>query len=351
MATSDQPIYQNLNDVAARTELGFDEEAEKVVAESQIIPLRVQSGDDASCLNLYSPRQPRVLGVTPAMIERGGFQWGDTAATGDAAKANPWLLLERVASVSQSGAAQPIPVVLDQNTALYSLHLSGKPGDRLTIQDLQGNDVELEVVGLLKNSMFQGDLLIGEADFKRLFPTVSGYRMFLVAEDSGTQHRASDSALATTLENSLGDYGLDIVPTADRLAALMAVQNTYLSTFQSLGGLGLLLGVFGLATVQLRSVLERRSELALMRAVGFRRRRLASMVLLENGSLLLVGLGVGVIAALVAISPNLLSGDAGLPIDSLAIMLLVILAAGLLAGIAAVRAVLRAPLVGALRGE
>ena len=58
----------------------------------------------------------------------------------------------------------------------------------------------------------------------------------------------------------------------EQLAQFLAVQNTYLSTFQSLGALGLLLGTIGLAVVQLRSVLERRGELALMRAGGFRSR-------------------------------------------------------------------------------
>ncbi len=55
---------------------------------------------------------------------------------------------------------------------------------------------------------------------------------------------------------------MQIESTRSRLMNLMAVQNTYLSTFQSLGGLGLILGTFGLAVVQLRSAMERRGELA-----------------------------------------------------------------------------------------
>ena len=43
------------------------------------------------------------------------------------------------------------------------------------------------------------------------------------------------------------------------------------------------MGTFGLAAVQLRSVLERRGELALLRAVGFRRRLLAALVLPRAG--------------------------------------------------------------------
>ena len=91
------------------------------------------------------------------------------------------------------------------------------------------------------------------------------------------------------LEDRLSDQGFDVTDSQPILAGLMALQNTYLRTFQSLGALGLLLGTFGLAAVQMRSVLERRGEMGLLRAAGFRRRRLSLLVLLENIMLLLAG--------------------------------------------------------------
>ena len=85
----------------------------------QIVSLRVHSGDDASCLNLFQARQPRILGVPPAMIERGGFAWSATAAKTAEEKQNPWLLLNP--PKAQVGVAnQPAdrrPVVLDETTA------------------------------------------------------------------------------------------------------------------------------------------------------------------------------------------------------------------------------------------
>jgi ABC-type antimicrobial peptide transport system permease subunit len=344
LATSDQPIYQDLRTPAGRSEAGFDDDANDKLAGATVIPLRVQSGDDASCLNLFQSTQPRVLGVPDELIDRGGFAWSATAAETDEERANPWLLLQRTVGAEDE---RIVPVVLDQNTATYSLHLSGI-GDRFTIKNSSGRNVPLHVVGLLKNSIFQGDLLIRESTFTELFPGVSGHRMFLLARG---ESKATIDDLEQSFETALSDYGLDVERTRDRLEAFMAVQNTYLSTFQSLGALGLLLGTFGLATVQLRNVLERRGELALMRATGFRRRRLAEMVMLENAALLCFGLGTGIVAALVAILPNLLRGTASIPWLSLAGTLAIVLAVGLLAGLAAVRATLRAPLLGALRGE
>jgi ABC-type antimicrobial peptide transport system permease subunit len=202
-------------------------------------------------------------------------------------------------------------------------------------------------VGLLKNSLFQGDVLMSEAAFRRHFPQNDGYRLFLVATAAG----GDADAVATSLEKNLRGAGFDAERTETRLQSFMAVQNTYLATFQSLGGLGLLLGACGLAAVQLRNVQERRGELALLRAAGFRRRRVAALVTLENAALLAGGLGLGVLASLVAVAPHLLSGGAAVPWLWLAGTLCGVFAVGLLVGLAAVRAATRAPLLPALRGE
>lgn len=159
------------------------------------------------------------------------------------------------------------------------------------------------------------------------------------------------TAVRYVLERVLGDYGLGTETTASRLADFLAVQNTYLSTFQSLGGLGLLLGTFGLAAVQLRNILERRRELALLQAVGFRRRSLGRLVMWESGLLLVAGLACGIVAALVALLPHLLAGAASIPWAWVAWTLGLVLAVGFFAGGLVARGVLRAPLLAALRGE
>jgi ABC-type antimicrobial peptide transport system permease subunit len=344
VAESDQPIYQNLNTSEGRVDTGFGDDANALVGHCTIVPLRVRQGDDASCLNLYQPTQPRVLGVTSELIHRGGFAWAATAATTAEEKQNPWLLLEQKLPDDADGTPV-LPAVLDFNTAEYSLH-KGQIGARLEIKDGHGRPVRLQFVGLLKNSIFQGDVLISEPALLAHFPQVNGYCFFLVdARDE------RPTAVREALESSLGDYGFDAESSDERLAGFFAVQNTYLSTFQSLGGLGLLLGTLGLATVQLRSVLERRGELALMRAAGFRRALLARLVMIENSLLLVGGLAVGVIAALVAVVPFWLGGGARVPWLSLALTLATVLTVGLLAGLVAVRATLRAELMPALREE
>ena len=357
IAQTDQPIYQDLNSPDARRELGFSDAVNKTLSAAaqagfNIFSLRVQAGDDASCLNLYRPRQPRILGVSDEFIAHDGFAW--SAVDKSLAKNEPpWTLLARSIPPANPNAdtESPIPVILDENTAMYSLHLEGGPGEIFEIDNPHGGKIKLQVVGLLKNSIFQGDLIISQQNFLRLFPDTSGYRMFLInAPQNNTATSDQTTAIADTLETALDDYGFTTQATAARLAGFFAIQNTYLATFRSLGGLGLLLGAFGLVAVQLRNIMERRGEFALMQAVGLRRRLVTEIVLHETAFLLITGLAVGVIAALVTLLPHLLAGGAALPWRSIASTLLIVLTVGQLAGLAAARYALRLPLLETLRG-
>jgi putative ABC transport system permease protein len=212
--------------------------------------------------------------------------------------------------------------------------------------DERGHPFKLRLAGALANSVLQGNLIVDEAEFVKRFPGESGYRTFLI--DAPPDAVTNVSAL---LVRALQNAGLELVPTAQRLNAYNAVQNTYLSTFQVLGGLGLLLGSAGLGIVVLRNVQERRGELALLLAVGFRRRALSRLVLSEHATLLGLGLGVGLAAAAIAVLPALLSPAAQLPYASLALTLAAVLLNGLLWTWLATRFALRGKLLDALRNE
>jgi ABC-type antimicrobial peptide transport system permease subunit len=101
----------------------------------------------------------------------------------------------------------------------------------------------------------------------------------------------------------------------------------------------------------LRNVLERRAELALLKAVGFRQRGLVWMVLVETALLLGWGLVCGTVAALLAMGPHLLSRGADVPWLSVLGLLAGVFAVGLLAAGGAARAASRTPLLATLRSE
>jgi putative ABC transport system permease protein len=343
LATADLPLHYDLNTPDGRDQLGFSTTDSERLADATSIAFRVNNGEDASCLNLYQTTQPRVLGAPSDLAEASDFQFAmSTSKEGS----QPWEALN--SDLGNDSSGRPIiPMILDRNTAFYSLKLYAL-GNQLTIRDGTGQPVTLQIVGMLTNSILQGDCIISEQNFLRVFPEVAGRRFFLIKRSADAPPA---SELAALLETQLEDFGFDAVDARERLAALMAVQNTYLTTFQMLGGLGLILGAVGLAVVQLRSVLERRGELALMQAAGFRRRRLTRMVLAENLVLLFGGLAVGCGAALAAVLPHAAIEQVGVPWRTLGVLLGTVAVVGIAAALLAARSALRAPLIPALRGD
>lgn len=332
------PLAYDLNAVAGRESLGFSEDAQRALTGVNIVPMRLRPGEESSCLNLYRPTRPRVLAASDALIHRGGFAFASSLAHSPQERANPWLLLRRTFA---DGA---IPVIADEAAVLWQLH-SGL-GKDIALIDERGRERRLRFVALLSQSCLQDEWIVSDAAFQNLFPGTGGTAFFLI---DAPPDRAERIALA--LEQELNAYSFDAMSSGDRLARYLSVQNTYLATFQTLGGLGLVLGSCGLAVVMLRNVWERRAELALMRALGFSRSSLGVMVLSENAAVVAAGLFAGVLPAMLAVAPHLIRQPESIGWSRLALTILGVLIAGIGVGALALRPVLRAPLLRALRTE
>ncbi len=338
LADSALPIVYDPNSPEGREALGIPTAEVAELAQVKFVPFRVRPGDDASCLNLYAPQEPRILGASDGFLADARFSFQESLASTPEQKRNPWLLLE---SASQDGS---VPAIADANTIQYILRLS--LGRELTVRGSNGVPVRLRLVAALHDSILQGELVISEANFLRAFPDREGYRFFLL----DVPFNGAES-LVQPLTDRLADWGFNVELSRERLAAYRRVENTYLSTFQSLGALGLILGTAGLATVLLRNALERRRELALLRAVGYRRRILSAIIVAENMALMICGLACGAICALIAILPSLRARGGPFPAAMLGLILTSVLIVGLASSCLAVTAALRSPLLDSLKSE
>lgn len=338
IARSVIPVVHDPNTVAGREALGLASLPPAVASRLRFVSFRERPGDDASCLNLYAPGEPRILGASSAFLREGRFSFQASLATTPEETGNPWLLLE---SRPPGGA---IPAIADAVTIQYILHRT--LGDELIVHGGDGRPVRLRLVAALRDSVLQGELIIAERRFLQAFPAQEGYRAFLLDVPWG-----DTDAIAGRLEEALSQWGFTIESSAARLAAYHRVENTYLSTFQSLGALGLLLGTIGLVAVLLRNVFERRRELALLRAVGYHRVALAAVIAVENALVVAVGLVCGSACAAVAIGPALLARGGGVPIAASGVMIGIVLAGGVVSSLAAAVAVWRMPLLAAIRSE
>lgn len=293
-------------------------------------------GDDASCLNLNQAQQPEILAVNPSEFDStGAFSFVKVPA---GSEGHPWLDLDRYINDSI------FPAFADQTVLTYSL--KKKAGDTLFYINESGKKIGLLITGSINNSIFQGNILISEQVFRKQFPSAGGSRVIMA---DGPVNKLDD--ISVVLSRSLADYGIDVMPAGERLAMFSSVENTYLSVFMALSGLGFIIGTIGLGIVLLRNIYERRKELALLLAVGYSRKGVFRLVFIENLFLLFAGWGIGMIAAIVGILPSLLSPSFDLQGGFIILLITGILVSGMVWIYFPLRSALSKPLIPVLRNE
>lgn len=308
------PVLFDLNTVQGQEKLGFGKN--DLDQSIQFVQFKTLEGDDASCLNLNQVQKPRILGFNPQKFDqKGAFSFAKLHANVD--EQHPWKAL------NQNFGSDVIPAYADQTVILWGLKKA--VGDTILYQDEYGKDVKLLLIGGLNNSIFQGNLLISDEQFQKHFPSISGSEVILIDKQDG-----SDDQLMEQFENNLQDFGVTAMQTSERLVAFYSVENTYLSMFMFLGGLGVILGTIGLGIVLMRNIWERKKELALLSAIGYQQSALFKLLFYENLFLLLVGLLCGLGAALIGVLPSLLSPSFHMPVGYVFALLFGILFSGLI---------------------
>jgi len=273
----------------------------------QFVSFRVKEGDDASCLNLNRVSNPQLIGVNSgALSERGSFTFAQMADDGYADK--PWDMLnaEYVDNI--------VPGIADQTVIQWGLGKS--VGDTLLYRDESGGTVKVLLVGGLANSVLQGNIIIADNRFRQMYPSISGARLFLIDAPF-----AKLESISQKLSWALQDQGLDVTPAHARLQQYAQVENTYLSIFMILGALGLMIGSIGIGIVIWRNVAERRGELALLRSIGFSKKAIQVMLTYEHAVLVCIAVFIGLLSAVLATLPALLTPGANIPIGTVALLI------------------------------
>ena len=242
-----------------------------------LVPFRIGEGDDVDCFNLTASSQPRLLGVDPVLLE-GRFKTSDQ-----------WSILE----------GDGVPAIVDETTMMWVL--KKKIGDELIYQDEWGNDFSVTIAGVVKDSIFQGSLILSEKNLLEKYPSLGGYQLFLSPDEKARE----------LLQQETADLGGKVTGTKDRLAAFHEVENTYIAIFNVLGGLGIILGSVGVGIVTARNLVERKAEFETLRMLGISKLKRSKIVKHEVKSMVAWGLGIGLVSSLIAVIP-VLGGTVGL---------------------------------------
>jgi ABC-type antimicrobial peptide transport system permease subunit len=328
------PVLYDLNSEKGREFYALEE---LDVQQVSFIPFRVKEGEDASCLNLNRVSTPQLLGVDPESLDqKEAFSF--TSLVDNIDEGAPWL------SLNADPSSEIVPGIADETVIIWGLGKS--VGDTLHYIDENGKQFGIRLVAGLANSVFQGNVIISKDILMKRYPSVSGHRLFLI-DCPSDQIEPVQRKVGWALQ----DLGLDISSTAARLAGFNKVENTYLSIFLILGGFGLLLGTIGLGIVVMRNILERRGELALLKAVGFQKKAINKLILSEHILLLVIGTLCGFLTAIIAVLPAMITPGSAVPYFTILITLMVILVSGIVWIFWATSFALRGDLLPALRNE
>ncbi len=216
--------------------------------------------------------------------------WAALGARTDVAILEHWLVEELwQGNDSESvSATAPLADALVGNTRPpMTVKLS------LTDADALG-PVELQVIGALEDGpmLANADILVNRSVFPALTarpPTPDAH--YIKVREGLTEDEAR--AVAQAAERSLLSGGLNASLMSDRFTVTQAILRGMLQLFQGFLALGLITGLAGLAVISARTVVERRQQVGMLRAIGMPTAAIAWMFILESSFVALSGILVG----------------------------------------------------------
>ena len=308
------PVIGNIDLPPDREAVGFNAQHQEILKDVVIDQALLRDGDDASLDNLYYPCVPRIIGVSPRMMNNPLFAWKTAMVP-----SFPWDALWRkefafpmvqkeeikqefqtedpdVIAIKKKAAmmTRVMPFIIDAQTMTNRYHLKGLDS-RLLLDDRPGREVQGRVVAIMDNDMFHGSLVTSDENVRRYFPEIRGYRMFFVdCPEEKTQE------VRQALQEGLEAYGPEIESVFESQYRQMDVHNAWIRLTQVWLLVGLGLGCLCYSPILRRSLLMSQGELANLYSMGFSLSHVRRIAILELIRPLSHGINIGTIAAIAA---------------------------------------------------
>jgi putative ABC transport system permease protein len=227
-------------------------------------------------------------------------------------------------------------------------------GDTITVEMATGGPQELTVAGIYADAAYVGNYFIDLDLFEMRYPTsdldLLAFARIADGVDPADAREAVDRVLADQPQVKLEDRAAFQASQEEQFNSVLLVVNGLL-------GLALLIALLGIANTLALSVLERTREIGLLRAVGMLRRQAREMVLAESAMVAVFGATLGIaigtafgLAIAVAMPPSVVTTTA-MPYATIALIVVIAAACGLLAGLLPARRAARLDVLRAIASE
>nr|WP_280304753.1 FtsX-like permease family protein [Nocardia neocaledoniensis] len=299
--------------------------AEYVLAGPQMIGAPIGAVD---AVRSQVPGVSDVTGIRVVAFKVDGEQIGATSPDGPI---DPVMDID-VISGSTTIAANGL--LVDETAATER---GWKVGDKVTVTSLDNQKLELTVGGIYANSPLLGPMVVDPGVYEKLMPQSLRTNIFvLVKAEPGTDL----AAMRTNLEKATEPFVVVQVQDHEEFKGAQGQQiNTLLAILYGLLALAVVIAVLGIINTLALSVVERRREIGMLRAVGTQRSQVRRTIYLESMLIAIFGAIVGLILG-IALGVGFLRTLRDLGIDQITIpwsqLVAVLIASGVVGVLAAV---------------
>ncbi len=287
----------------AMTEKGFKASDFVAVAGISSVPLEIRQ----KAASVADWKQYLVHGLDRAFMETNGFNF-IVMARGYRSAREIWLTLRDnpgLAVISADAVPSRSPMSFSYGDGFRVDGIYQEDGDfspfevqvRATYTGLGTIERNLTVIGVLQSvsnvsvGVYTSQQTVDEAAAPYLTVPVTTY-LFKLAEG------VDAAAMANSLESAFRENGMQAGSIDDQLREAARVNYTVNSLLTGFMGLGVVIGIAGLGVISGRAVVERRHQIGILRAIGFKRSSVQVSFLLESSIVASLGILIGTLLAL-----------------------------------------------------
>ncbi|MGA1792533.1 MAG: ABC transporter permease [Thermoplasmatota archaeon] len=168
-----------------------------------------------------------------------------------------------------------------------------KAGDNISVVSATGVQYNKTIIGISKLMGYRSVFLYDTYAEEQFSVRDKVLHLISIRGDVDTREAANE------LRKALYLSGFYAIVVEELLEQVLEIQNNFFNLFKAFLALGLIIGIVGLGIVTLRSVYERRHEIGMMRAIGFKRLMVVGAFLGESAFIAGSGLFIGTVLGII----------------------------------------------------
>jgi len=169
-------------------------------------------------------------------------------------------------------------------------------GDYAFIRDALNHSKTVKVVGITKQGIVRGIFVVGSVVTEEFDTKSSSIALVKFNDELSDKEQ---ERIAKDLESEMVIYGIQTFVIKQELEDSLRAITNFFYLLEAFLGLGLIVGIAGLGIITIRAVTERRQQVGMLRAIGFKRSMIHMCFLIESSFIALLGIVLGVVLGIV----------------------------------------------------